>query len=192
MSNELYDTGYINSLYKATSYGGKELDLRKEMRETMNGSPGEIAKGQIGLIRRMRRDDDDLLIRCPCRNIVTDEPDMDFICNRCFGHGYLWTEQQIVYYKNDNNGYSMFYVEYTEEPTEEDFIIELERNLEGVPVSPLVREGLYKIEKVTTFRSDDGRTEYYRIKTTFDRKWSVWLGRYLDDGVQIRTPGAAS
>jgi len=183
------------SLYSSSGGAKKELDLREEFYSTLYGASDEVKKGQIGLIRRMRRNSSGAPIRCECRDPLTDEPSMDMSCSDCFGHGYLWDERKIVYYKNEDAlrrwGYSVFYVEYDEEPTDIDFVVELERDTEGTPSVPIVRDRLYKIEQAEPFRSDDGRTEYWRIRAVYDKQWSVWPNRYIDTGVQVRSPGAA-
>ena len=198
MANDLYSTGLGGDLYSTGTR--KELDLRKEMQNTLLGASDEIAKGRAGLLRRMRREDNGDLVRCPCRDVLTDEPELDYICYQCYGHGWLWDEQEIVYYKNDDAyrkwGYTIFYVRYSvdlfdKNYIDKDFIVEIQRDASGSPVSPIVRTRLYKISEVSDFRADDGRIEYWRINASWDKKWSVWSGRYLDDGVQIRTPGAA-
>lgn len=192
---DLYTTGQINKLYDSTTSCGKELDLRKEFGRTLFGANDEISKGRIGLIRQINREDNGDLIRCSCRDKVTDEADGDFTCPSCFGVGYLWNEYKIVYYKNDDAhrrwGYSIFYLECTVEPTTKDFIVEVKRNIEGVPISPIVRQKIYKIDEAEDFRADNGRIEYWRCRCSWEENWSLWGGRYLD-GVQVRSPGAGA
>jgi len=157
-----------------------ELDLRVELLKTLLGASDELAKGRIGLIRRMRRDTAGKLIKCSCRDTVSDEPDRDFYCRYCLGHGYFWDESNIVYYKNDRSlkeaEQYYFYIRDTVEPTREDYLIELKVDLEGRPVDPIERLESYKILECEPFRADSGRVEYWRFKCALERKWSAWYG----------------
>jgi len=164
-----------------------ELDLRNEMNELLYGSAGEIPKGKTGILRKMRKDDDGNLIRCPCRNEITDEPDRDYFCRFCHGHGYFWDEAKIVYYKNDDSfrkredkvqeyESDLFYFEYSEDISPSDFVIEIELDNSGQPVQPIQRMKVYDIISADTFRSDNGRVEFWQIRARFQRKWSVWYG----------------
>jgi hypothetical protein len=155
------------------------------MRQLLHGSAGEIAKGKIGFLRKMREDADGNLIRCPCRSDITDEPDRDFHCPYCLGHGYFWDEHKIVYYRDDdsfNDGedkegtaYS-FYFEWDEDILKYDFIIEVELDKEGKPVQPINRQKVYDIVTASAFRADNGRVEFWHVKAKELRKWSVWYG----------------
>lgn len=63
--------------------GRKELDLREEVNRLLYGASDEIAKGRDGLLRQMKRNNAGKLIRCSCRDTVTDEPDRDYYCRTC-------------------------------------------------------------------------------------------------------------
>ncbi len=178
--------GFIKNPYRTTS-SGSELDLRDEMNQLLYGSAGEVAKGKVGLLRKMRKDDDGELIRCPCRNEVTDEPDRDYFCRYCHGHGYFWDEYEIVYYKNDDSFRKiegkvqeyegdMFFLEYFQDLSPSDFIVEVVLDNEGVPVQPVQRLKVYDIISADQFRADYGRVEFWQIRAKFQRKWSVWYG----------------
>lgn len=171
----------------SVSGGRIELDLRKEMKELLYGSPGEIAKGKVGLLRRMRKDSNGDLMRCPCRNKITDEPDRDFFCRYCHGHGYFWDEYKIVYYKNDDSFRKregkvqeyegdMFFFEYFKELSPYDFIIEIALDNDGIPIQPVQRLKVYDIISADQFRADYGRVEFWQVRAKFERKWSVWYG----------------
>lgn len=155
-----------------------EIDLRDEMRRLLHGATDEIAKGRIGMLRRIRRDENDVQIKCPCRDIITDEPDKDQYCRTCLGSGFLWDERKIIYFKDDDSERrqqeTFFYLEYFIVPRDDDYIIELVRDLEGNVVSPPKRDKLFKIKKAEPFISDTGRVEYWRCRTTYERPWSVW------------------
>ena len=174
-----------------TSTNTEEIGLRDELYSTFYGDIDEVRKGQIGMLRRIRVDDDLNPIRCNCRDKVTDEPDKDTKCRFCYGMGWLWDERKLVYYKNNDAahlpGDTTFYVEYSVEPKRGDYLVEVRRDLEGRPTVPLVREKLYCINEVESFRSDRGRIEYWRLKASLDKTWSVWY-----DAKPIRQPGAAS
>lgn len=172
------------NMYKSTSNtvsmynsSGKELDLRTELDRTFNGASDEIRKGRIGLLRKMRRDEDGEPVRCPCRDNQTDEPDRDSHCYICKGMGFLWDERKILYYKNessflDGKGYK-FYIQYDQEITDIDYIVKIKTNKEGEPTSPIEREKLYKISKAHDYKSDKGRLEYWETLAIEERKWSV-------------------
>lgn len=177
--------GYWHNPYDRTS-SLREIDLRDELHQMLFGTSSEIPKGKIGLLRRMRRDDEGELVRCSCRNEVTDEPDRDFYCRECVGMGYLWDEYKIVYYKNnesfkeDRKG--LFYFEYDSEVTKDDYIIEVALNTEGVPLSPVRRESVYEIITADPFRADNGRIEFWTILAQYRRDWSVWYNVKLRNG----------
>lgn len=197
MSTELYpvpsnaSTNSSTALYPASS--GGEIDLRVELARTLYGEGDETAKGQTGLLRRMRTDDDDNLIGCPCVDPKTHEPDVDTPCNICLGLGYLWDEEWVTYYKvlvSSNEGfirkneptpggianipYAFFYVEYNVNPARQDKIIEVNRDLDGDVNSPYKRVASYSLATVEPFRSDQGRVEYFRIAATLDSILPRW------------------
>jgi len=186
--HELYPSVSATSKHTihTTTASGKELDLRAEFHRTLYAAADAAAKGRTGLFRRMRRGSDGYPIRCTCRDEVTDEPSRDYYCSDCLGHGYLFDETWIVYNRNDDAprrwGYYLFYVEYSVEPTSKDFIIEVERDVDGNPVVPTVREHYYRIDEAEDFRADDGRVEYWRLKASLVDRWSLWYGE-----VQQRT-----
>jgi hypothetical protein len=180
------------SLFPALS-GRSEIDLRKEFKRMLYGYGPEIPKGQAGLLRRMRLDDDNDKIRCDCVDELTHEPDKEYFCPRCAGEGYLWDEEPIVYYKvltSSDQGlarknkmypagvlnveYTYFYVEHFVNPNRYDKIIEVQKDLEGDPDSPLSLIGVYKIATAQAFRSDRGRVEYWRLacnEESVKRSW---------------------
>jgi hypothetical protein len=179
--------GNLRNPYRTTSNRGIELDLRKEMKELLYGSGGEVAKGKVGLLRKMRLDSNGDLVRCPCRNKITDEPDRDFFCRYCHGHGYFWDEYEIVYYKNDDSFRKregkvqeyegdMFFLQYTEDLSPHDFIIEIVLDKNGVPVQPVQRLKVYDIMSSDQFRADYGRVEFWQVRAKYRREWSVWYG----------------
>ena len=177
----------IRNPYSTSEAKSLELDLRTEIHELLYGSTGEIAKGKIGLLRKMRADTNGDLMRCPCRNKITDEPDRDSFCRFCHNHGYFWDETQIVYYKNDDSFRKregktqeyegdLFYLEYSEDISPHDFIIEILLDSTGQPAQPVQRLKTYDILSADQFRADYGRTEFWQIRAKYQRKWSVWYG----------------
>ena len=78
----------------------REISMRDEMINTISGTLSEIAKAQIGVLRVMRRDDDNELIECVCRDEASNEPmKSPIVCPTCHGCGYYWDEQFIKFYK---------------------------------------------------------------------------------------------
>jgi hypothetical protein len=170
-----------------TNSSGKELDLRVEMHRLLYGAVDEEAKGRIGLLRKIRLDANGDKERCPCRDSVTDESDSDYYCRFCLGVGYFWDESKIVYYRNDdsfrkregkNQEYEGddFFIGYNRVITPSDFIVVVQLDSEGSVVIPAVRESIFKIISADPFRSDNGRIEFWKVRATEVRKWSVWYG----------------
>jgi hypothetical protein len=171
-----------------------ESDVRQELHETVFGSISEVAKGRKGIFRRMRRDHNGDLVKCSCVDEITLEPDRDHFCPYCWGEGYLFDEEWVVYYKMQiasnegfmrkdrpfkggivNTPYVFFYVEYNVNPTRFDKIIEMERDLDGNLVVPYKREAIYTIATAEDFRADNGRVEYWRLAATKDSVSSTYL-----------------
>lgn len=172
---------------------GREIDLRSELSHILYGYGDEIAKGQLGILRRARIDDDGYVVKCPCFDEKTREPDKDSPCEICGGLGYLWDEEWITYYKmliasnegmarknkpqlpgTSNVPYAFFYVEYDIAPSNYDKIIEVYRDSEGDPDEPFHRKDIYSIATAEPYRSDNGRIEYWRIACPLDSVVSVW------------------
>jgi hypothetical protein len=168
----------------------KELNLRTEVHKILYGSSEETAKGRVGLIRRMRRGSDGHLIRCECVDPITDEHVQDRYCASCHGMGYYWDEVKFVYFKNDRTyrnkeenisiefGGNVFYTEYSNSITKDDYIVELALDSSGNVIIPIVREKLYRVLDAIEERSDNGRIEFIAIKTVEERKWSTYYGVY--------------
>jgi hypothetical protein len=166
---------------------GTEIDLREELSRTLYGAVDEVKKGRIGLLRKMRRNSSGELLRCVCRDNLTDEPDSDTYCRYCLGHGYYWDESKITYFKDDDSFRrhegvtkeyedSIFYVEYNVPVTDDDYIIEISVDSNGNVIIPIERIGFFKILKADPMRSDNGRIEFFQIRTKEERKWSVYYG----------------
>lgn len=175
-----------NDLYDSSS-SSIELDLRAELNRTLLGYNDEISKGRIGLLRKMRSNPNGDLIKCPCRDKITDEPDKDFYCRSCLGMGFLWDERKIVYYRDDGSFRKRedkleeyegdnFYIEYDAIVSASDYIVVVKLSENGMPQIPVVREKLFKIISADPFRADNGRIEFWRIRATEERNWSIWYG----------------
>jgi len=182
VSNPFYrkTTGNLDFYNNTTS--GTEPDMRQEFINTLDGSSPEVAKGQPGLLRRMRRSSDNSLIPCPCVDNVTNEPDKDRFCPICFGEGWLWDEVNIQFYRvykeSDasnvekdklrkpgliNQPFVVFYVRYDAEITQQDKVVELELNNDGTSSDPMERKRLFRIGNLWDFRADNGKLEYFKI-----------------------------
>ena len=109
MGTELYPTHTSvtrntldNTGLWATSSSGGEINLREEFDEFLYGSETEVAKGQLAIFRRMRKDDNGDLIQCPCVDEKTGEPDRDTVCPYCLtGDAFVTTKTlEGIGYKN--------------------------------------------------------------------------------------------
>jgi hypothetical protein len=161
-----------------------EIDLRDELAQTINGSDYEISKGQLYILRRMRRvPDTDALIPCSCFNPQTKEGSSDVFCPYCHGEGHLWDEEwfngirirnrRAMVGKNDSidqaiAGYlypelAYIYTAYDLCPTTHDRVIMAQMDVEGYTQWPVKIAHYYYIEKPDHKRSDEGRLEYWRL-----------------------------
>ena len=167
------------NIYGSTQ-DGLEIDLRKELSNTLNGAIDEIRKGKQGLLRRMRRNTDEEPIRCTCRDKQTDEASLDYYCRYCLNMGYLWDERKIVYYKNEDSYKEgkglLFYAEYDKDISDIDYIVEIKLSKEGEPIIPVVREKYYKITKATPFSADRGRLEFWELLAIEQPLWGTYNG----------------
>jgi hypothetical protein len=170
-----------------TSSSGKELNLREELRRLLYGAADEEAKGRVGLLRKIRLDTAGEPLRCPCRDKLTDESDLDYYCRSCLGQGWFWDEIKIVYYRNDDSFRKVqgknqeyegddFFVGYSQAITTRDLIVVTQLDEDGNIVVPVVRECIFKIVSADPFRADHGRIEFWRLRAVETRKWSVFNG----------------
>lgn len=162
--------------------GRTESSLRDEFIDTLNGTLKEISKKQIGLLRKMRRNDSNNLIRCNCRDQVSGEPDKDTPCPLCLGEGYLFDEEYVYFYQWEpgydstlaqkekitspgllNVPFRLFYLEYSADLSYEDKLIELSLDEDGDLIEPVRRKAIYRIGSLIDHRLDNGRIEYWRI-----------------------------
>jgi len=166
--------------------GAQEIDVRKELNNSLFGASDEIAKGAIFILRRMRRGLNVLypsstsdLQQCGCSSGPTKEPNIEHPCDRCDGEGFLFDEEVVTGYKTnrfeyqdverhqpwgkETHGISFFYIEYHEEITRYDKIIEPVIDLSGNIASPLKKHQQHSVHMAERFRADKGRTEYWRV-----------------------------
>ena len=183
IKRKLYPKGNNKDLLSSRSGTGRtEIDLRGEFDDLIYGGSDSMAHGRKFLLRRMRRDDDNKLLKCACVSFLTNEPDTSESCPYCLGEGYYWDENWIIGYAqyigadggNANRvrglsagtvrvDYRIFYFRYDTEISYRDKIIELKLDTEGDPVVPYIRESIYKPSTINRLRSDNGRVEYITV-----------------------------
>jgi hypothetical protein len=159
------------------------VDLRTEFNNLVLGYQGETPIGRSFILRRMRRDDSDNLVKCICVSDLTKEPDRDFPCPYCLGSGNLWDEELITAYSiisADPSGSSSssknypkvdagatylpsarFFISYDVAPRKEDRIIEIEIDDDGEVVTPYNRVNIYELTLIRAMRADNGKIEFW-------------------------------
>lgn len=181
---KLYPKGKAKLALKSLEATGmsSEIDLRAQFDDLVFGGPTSIAHGRKLILRKMRRNEDNKLIKCVCRDKLTDEPDTEDSCPYCLGEGYYWDEDFIVGYAtyvgadggqtNRVRGIGagtvradarIFYFRYDTDISYRDKVVELKLDTEGEPVVPYTRESIYKPQTIIRYRSDNGRVEYIAI-----------------------------
>lgn len=179
--------------FKVYNYtGSKELDLRRELNRTLHGASDEIEKGALNILRRMRRKEGVVyptassdLEECICRTeSISNEPDKDYPCDICEGEGYLFDDEIVVGYKTNRYEYqdvekynrwgknvismSFFYIEYHENISRFDKVIEPIHKPDGSISTPVEILHTHNIHMAEEFRADSGRTEYWRLSCWTD------------------------
>tara|TARA_Y100001970_G_scaffold282741_1_gene396206 strand:+ start:208 stop:789 length:582 start_codon:yes stop_codon:yes gene_type:complete len=163
-------------------HGGREINLREEFDEFVFGDGNSMPHGRKILLRRMRRDDKNNLVKCPCTDSVTQEPGTEESCPYCHGEGFFWDETwatgYAVYVGADGGqarrirglpagtvraDYRIFYLRYDTEISYRDKIVDIKLDVEGAPVVPYARESIYKPSTIVRYRSDYGRIEYIAV-----------------------------
>jgi len=183
IKRKLYPKGNDKSILESKSNTGRsEIDLRAEFQDLIYGSSDSMAHGKKLLIRKMRRDEDNKLMKCVCVSDTTYEPDTEASCPYCLGEGYYWDEEWVVGYStyigaDGGNArrvrgltpgtirvdYKVFYFRYDLDLSYRDKIVEIKLDTEGVPIVPYVRESIYKPSTINRLRSDNGRIEYITV-----------------------------
>jgi len=158
-----------------------EADLRKELTDMFFGNDYEVAKGHRVLLRRMRRDSNDLPIACECVDELTQEATPK--CPSCLGEGWLWDEEWVTTRRVDigstanklilknmhmgpgivNVDTIVFFFEFDVQPTWYDRIVELREDINGTPLIPYRRYKVHRPQSVIDYRSDNGRIEFYAV-----------------------------
>jgi len=164
-----------------------EPNMREELNNFLDGSYPEISKKQIAVLRKMRRDSNDNLIECDCLDDTTKEPDKSSYCPFCAGEGYIWDEILVDLYKRitrNDSGNSIttqveasivnvpiyiFYLKSSVDITEEDKIVLLVLDSEGLPQRPYRRRAVYRIGQLIDYRSDNGKLEFWQVDAVAER-----------------------
>ncbi len=165
-----------NDFYSSNSAG--EISMRAEFNNTIYGTFQETAKGQVGLLRDFRLDDNDKTIPCPCVDPVTAEPDRESRCPVCLGEGKLWDEIHLDFYHTKpgidadqdklqapgivNTEIEVFYIPWGFSLTKDDKIVVLVLDKEGLPAIPTKRFQLFRIAELKQMRLDNGRLEFWK------------------------------
>jgi hypothetical protein len=179
--------GFVRTLYPSglsfsLTGNAREIDLRQEFDNLIYGGPTSIPHGHRVLLRSMRRDDDNGLVECDCKDSLTHEAATERSCPYCLGEGYLWDEDWAVTYSTyigADGGLGgrvtglkpgtirvdtkVFYFRYDTEITYADKIVELQLDTDGDPQVPYKREAIYKPQTIIRYRSDRGRIEYIAV-----------------------------
>jgi hypothetical protein len=157
---------------------GKEISIRDEFHDTFDGTAKEISKKQTCLIRFMRRDANGNKIPCSCVDPVTKEPIKERLCPICLGEGFLWDESYSEMYKVlltpkevvmppglTNIPLVIFYMRHNANVSRDDKLIELVLDSEGIPVQPVLRRNVFRIQHLQEYRLDEGKLEYLKLWT---------------------------
>ena len=177
--------GSSNDFYSYSS--GKELSLRSELKKTLDGSLQEVSKKMLGLHRQMRQGSDNELILCGCVDPTTKEPDRDFFCPICYGEKYIWDEKWTYFYMVEitpdpattvhlaqkpmgfmDISKAVFYLEYNSKIKIDDKLVNVNLDTEGKLQSNVLREKIWKINKVEKLRLDNGRVEFIKVYCSQD------------------------
>lgn len=164
------------SSFSSVGYSGnKEISIRQELLNTLNGSMQEIAKAEQGIWRKMRQDANGKLINCPCVDAITGEPDRDYYCPVCLNEKYLFDELLIQFYRVQhtsdkglksvdvglvNTMDCVFYIQSDINISDSDKIIQINLDDEGNLVKPIKRIQVWQLTEVVKLRLDNGRVEF--------------------------------
>ena len=175
--------GRIKAFPQSATLGAGEIDLRDELSNMFFGSQQEIPKAHNAILRRMRRDSNDQLVPCECRDSIIKEGDIDHKCPFCLGEHFLWDEEWVstrrVFLRPSDTQFVgrdqyldpglanvqavVYFFEYSVEPTRFDRVVEMKLNTDGTLYTPYKRLRIYKPENVIAHLSNNGRTEYYSV-----------------------------
>jgi len=180
----LYDKTSPTINYYSAGSVSSEPNMRQELINTLDGYFPEVSKAHPALLRKMRRDDDGVLIECACVDPVTREPDKDRYCPICLGEGYYWDEENVSVYSVPvdssrraplkdviyeagllNIDLVVFYLRYSTDITTKDKIIKIRLKQDGSIYTPYERKEVYRIGALWEYRSDNGKLEYWKVST---------------------------
>jgi len=164
----------LKDLYLSNT-GSGEISLRDEFITTQDGSVIEISKFHPVLLRLIRKINGEKVL-CECVDILTREPDKDRLCPICLSEGFKFDEVYDKAYKKllspkeiqkpaglINVPVVVFYMKHNAPVTNDDKIIELTLDSEGLVIQPPQRSEVYRVQHVESFRLDRGRIEYLKI-----------------------------
>lgn len=159
-----------------------EIDSRQEMINSIEGVYPETVKAQRAVLRKMRRDINNQLIKCSCVDRITQEPDKDNFCPFCFGDGNLWDEvfmdiiphfieqsnsqvkgEDLTQAGLHNISLMVFYTRYSEIITKDDKVVQLVLTNEGKITDPPKRNKIFRIVRPVDYRLESGRLEYWKL-----------------------------
>lgn len=171
---------YMRSLWSNTG----DISIRDEVSDTLHGNDFQLPRGRWGILRRLRRDENHQFIDCPqCKKRGVHAPSTNTFCDVCFGEGYTWDEEWVIYYKwsgalreSNRHGYKDYgeagyvenktavaYLEYNTHPSMGDKLIEVVSDQEGKIVDPYIRKTIWDIRFLDELILDNGRNEYWRL-----------------------------
>lgn len=153
------------------------IDLRKVIDELFFGSSSNPPEAHLVIVRFMKRDSNNNLIRCQfSTSHYTKQNINNPSCPVCLGEGYLFDEKFAWTYKsfrrNEFGGqytYPMgditkqpitYYFRYDVPITDDDIIIEAKTDYDGNFLQPIQVEYRYKPTLVNKVKGDLGRIEF--------------------------------
>ena len=156
--------------------GSSEPDVRAVLEDLLFGSSENVPEGHLIILRKMRRDDDQL-IPCPmCFQERTKNPSRAIECDACLREGYLWDEEWVTCYSMNrslnenveawgilgdvNRFLYTYFFEHGVTITLDDKIIEPRVNVEGRPLSPIRVDVIHTPIFIEYKRGAYGRKEY--------------------------------
>lgn len=171
---------YIKSLW--TDVG--DISIRHEISDTLRGNQFQFPRGRWGILRRLRKDENEQMIDCSqCKKRGSHAPSTNTLCDVCFGEGYMWDEEWVIFYKwsgalkdGNRHGYKDYnesgyvenktgvaYLEYNIHPQMGDKLIEVYADQDGKIIEPYVRKNIWDVRFLEELILDNGRSEYWRL-----------------------------
>lgn len=154
-------------------------DMRNLLASILYGSANNPPEGHPVILRKMRRDTNGKLVRCPYSSSPRGKQQIHGAnCILCDGEGWVWDEYWVTTYSRHNSigqtefwGFAgdtnpekfIYYFEYDVPVTVDDKIIEPEVDANGVPTSPYAIDQKYTISYVEKKKGDFGRVEFIQV-----------------------------